>query len=76
MTNDGNMSLIGQHLHSGSFMVPLAFQKADRFQVLNTHGYDKVGDTHAIKNYKAIISIIFTSVMFVPGNKGTNIQIT
>lgn len=30
-------------------VVPLAFQKADRFQVLNTHGYDKVGDTHAIK---------------------------
>lgn len=76
MTNDGNLSLTGQDTHSGSFMAPLAFQKAERFQVLNTHGCDKVRDTHVIKNYKAIISIIFTSAMFVPGNKGANIQIT
>lgn len=72
MTNDGNLSLTDQQPHSESFMAPFTFQKAEIFQVLNTHGYDKVGDTRAIKNYKAITSIILTSAMFVPGNKGTN----
>ena len=74
-------SLIGLHLHSASFRLfleilgPSAFHEANRFQAPSPCGQGKVADTHGITNIKSLLfkQNVMSEVLFIPGNKGTNI---